>query len=276
MIRPVRAFLLITLAATLAHAAPTMDEIRQAYDAGDYKKTLSLISQAMASKDSGLDRYELLMRRGDALLHQNIRASAIHAFEDASAETDDLKKKAWARGMTMLTKSGVKPNEDRKAALERLFVSMNDKMESKVKKAEAETTLPPLESVFRELIDLGSVEFAARGESPVSKAHIERLGQRALELVDREIRRLSLRVREIRSIANDVVIVGNDNISRRGYQTNDQRELEQLRGYARKLEAFARDARASARELGFTGEKWHKTYGDAAELVDQIDAMLGL
>jgi hypothetical protein len=277
MTRPTcRAAIVSLLFVACANAAPSMDDIRRAYDAGDYHKTLTLISQALADKNADVDRYELLMRRGDALLHRNIRASAIQAFEDAASSTDDSGKKAWARGMTILTKSGVKADENRKEAMERLFVSMSDKMDARVEKAQNETTLPPLEKVFRDLLDLGAVEFAARGEIAVSKAYIERLGERALELVDREIRRLSLRAAELRSLGNDIVITGRDEISRRGYHTNDQRELESLREYARKIESLARDARTAAREIGFTGEKWNNTYGNAAELVDRIDAMLGL
>ena len=75
-------------------AAPTMAQVRETYDAGQYQPTLKSIAQCLALKGpaaDGYDRYELLTLKGECLVRLKSLAYAADAFEDAHAAVPECR-----------------------------------------------------------------------------------------------------------------------------------------------------------------------------------------
>ena len=72
---------------TANDALPTRTEMREAFDAGDYPRTLQQVARALAVKGDAArdyDRYDLLILKAEAHLRLKNTAAAAAAFDEAA------------------------------------------------------------------------------------------------------------------------------------------------------------------------------------------------
>src|SRR5688572_18927112 len=96
------------LIATAAYAAsPAETEARKLVEAGDYKQALTVIAKALNTTGGDADaddKYQLLMLRGEALLHTT-PGTASNAYAAAADLATDVRLIAPARAMVLLIRA---------------------------------------------------------------------------------------------------------------------------------------------------------------------------
>jgi hypothetical protein len=210
---------------------PSQEEIKAAFDAGEYRKTIQLATRALVLKPgtsaaAAYDRYELLMMRGEAYLHLKQNRSAGDSFAQAAKETKDDQQAAVARAMQRTLKEArgttvqrrgksavpgtpdtadlLQPDQ-REAAFRIVYDNLKDSVEPKVKAASDAHTLPPIIDALTVLADLDDLAKAGAGGDSDLAASRQELGDRAHDLIARELDRMEKDVAEIKRSAETVV-----------------------------------------------------------------------
>lgn len=208
-------------------APPSQQTIQKTFDEGDYGETIQLASRALALKGDATatyDRYEVLMLKGEAHLRLRQLRFAGDAFAAAASETDDEVKAARARATRRLIREskGLKvqrhfPKKDgpqsadlldpgaRDDALAIAYDDLRTAAAPKIKAALRARTLPPISEALERLGELHDIELASTGGDAGLLATRHDLGERAQELIGKELDRLEKSVLDIRESANTVV-----------------------------------------------------------------------
>jgi hypothetical protein len=219
-------------------ALPSEDDIRTAFEAGEYQKVVHLTSRALSVKPNAsgnaaaataatYDRYGLLTIRGEAYLHLKQIKSAGDSFGLAAKETADEQKAATARAMqrtireargtTVQRRAKAAPapgtpttadllkSDEREAAFRIVYDNLRESVTPKVKAATDARTLPPIVDALTALGDLEDLAQAGAGGNSDLAQSRQDLGDRGRDLIRRELDRMEKDVAEIKRSAETVV-----------------------------------------------------------------------
>jgi hypothetical protein len=278
---------------TALAAPPTADEIRVQAAAGNHSAALGLISQALTLKGpaaEGIDRYELLMLKGESLLQLGQAKYAADAFEDASEATNDPAKSAAAKAAEIIihrspvmkyvprtgpdsTPIDIKSPEQRRKAM---LAARNDTLASIKQKIDAALKaddLEPMMALLPALRDVVTLEIGGAGELGESKPVFAALGTRARALIAQELKGSRAHVEELNAAASEIVGFGYQ-VSRRGLYSRERKDLAAMTEYIRQIESVSRDGLRIARM--FSGEvgEWEHLATAAADLSLRIETIL--
>ena len=283
------------LIATCALAAPppTADEIRAQAAAGNHSAALGLIAQALTLKGpaaEGVDRYELLMLKGESLVQLGQPRYAADAFEDSSEVAADPTKSATAKANEVIIRRSpvlkyaprtgpdaapidIKPPEQRRKAM---LMARNDTLasiKSKIDAALKADNLEPMLALLPALRDVVTLEIGGAGELGESKPIFTALGSRARALIAQELKGSRAHVEELNAAASE--IVGNGwQISRRGLYSPERKDLAALAEYIHQIESTCRDGLRIARMLNGQAGEWEHLASNAADLTLRIETIL--
>jgi hypothetical protein len=276
-------------------AGSAASEAQRFIDGGDYKKALEVISKELASERRGTeattDRHILLNLKGEALFRLGENSLAIASFQKAAEaagrmDSPDVKFAATARANALLAKASPKhifkpPSGEpidvanpamRIPAFAALHEALAKQLAPKIAAAKNDNTLPPMFQLLPQMFDLGSLEYAAKGAATETTQILQTFGQRARELINGELQRLTIRIQHTGDMADSLSGSGgnwNGYIGRRGLTTNERKALEEDIKYLGQIEKTAVEARNAARQLGFTGEKWDPIIQTSVELINR-------
>ena len=281
------------IGAALAAPPPTTDEIRVQAAAGNHSGALGLIAQALTLKGpaaDGIDRYELLMLKGESLLQLGQPKYAADAFEDASEATNDPSKSGAAKAnevivrrspvMKYAPKTGpdttpidIKSPEQRHKAM---LMARNDilaSIKAKIDPALKADNLEPMMALLPALRDVVTLEIGGAGELNESKPMFATLGARARTLIAKELNGSRAHVEELAAAASEIVGFGYQ-VSRRGLYSRERKELAALAEYIREIESVSRDGLRIARMFGGEVGEWEHLSSNAADLSLRIETIL--
>jgi hypothetical protein len=278
---------------TALAAPPTADEIRVQAAAGNHSAALGLISQALTLKGpaaEGVDRYELLMLKGESLLQLGQAKYAADAFEDASEATNQPVQSATAKAgeviirrslfLKYVPKTGpdtapidIKPPEQRRKAM---LAARNDTLASiklKIDAALKADDLEPTMALLPALRDVVTLEVGGAGDLNESKPIFVALGSRARQLIAQELKGSRAHVEELNAAASEIVGYGYQ-ISRRGLYSRERKDLAAMTEYIRQIESVSRDGLRIARMFGGEVGEWEHLATNAADLSLRIETIL--
>jgi len=269
-------------------------EVRQAFDAADYRGALRKASQALALKMTPLspdERYAVLMLRGESLLRLNERAYSIDAFDAASraAGRKQIKKAAVAKANAVIiaraqgtlykpTHGGgvmdaidiVNP-KSRWTAMRAAFDDLTAENLSRITRALENDTLPPMLDLVPALADMYVLESATDQPRQTSQV-LKKFGAHARTLMQAEMIRIASRMDVLNDQASSWV--GTDtgygsHLDRRGLHSDERHELADLISYTGRILEAAQRARQLTLSFGFPGENWDPVIADAATLIER-------
>jgi hypothetical protein len=197
---------------------PTVEQLKAMLAQQQYQEVIRGVARCMALKGpaaQNLDRYELLLLRGEAYLRTRALPPAAEAFAAAQKETDDPARRSAARADEILVRKSrpqgylPKPSPtskpaaipileeaDRKAAFTALLNDELTAVSPKLKAAKAATAMPPIIEVARTLGDLRALELAGSGADAQVKKIGGDIGDRAHSLIDDALKQMNQRVEE--------------------------------------------------------------------------------
>jgi hypothetical protein len=242
----------------------TPAELRQMRDAGQYRICLQQIGRVRRSRnvDKEYDRYDLLLLKGDCLLHLDDPATAQLAYA-AAARSPVAQQAREGRATVLLLQRRTKMTyqsrgggaegislagkESRARALRALLQDELRASDAEIRRAAAADNLVPIRDVLPKLADFYAVERTAIGGDAQLRPILETIGQRARALIDRELDLREPTIAAVERRANQRVDVPAapggwwwGGSVRRGLHTDDRRELRDLIDYLRRVEETAR------------------------------------
>jgi hypothetical protein len=238
----------------------TTAELHQMRDAGQYRICLQQIARVLRLTDAakGYDRYDLLLLRGDCLLHLEDPATAELAYAaGAKSAVPEQAREARAMafllqrstGMTYSPKGAgqaadginVADKEGRTKALRALLQDEMRANEADFRSAITAENLVPIQDALPKLRDLYAVERAATGGDAKLRPKLEAIAARARTLIERELELSDESVGALERRANQAVDVSAGGwwwgrYARRGLYTRDRRKLRDLIDYLQRIE----------------------------------------
>lgn len=211
-----------------AESLPTEEEIRQAFEGGDYKGALQRLSRVVNLKGgagAAYDRYTLLMLKGESHLRLKQLKPAGEAFAAAARETDDemqaaaaratqrllaearafqIKRRVPAKGKKVQTADVLDPDQ-REAALRILYEDVRAVTRPKLEAALRARKLPPIAEALKLAEGLRDLELAATGGDADLNELRDDLSARARTLMSKALDRLAKDVDELKESANQLV-----------------------------------------------------------------------
>ena len=288
---------------TLAQTAPPptdTPDVQKLVDQGQYRPALQQIAKMLPQMQQSdpatrQQRYTLLMLRGECLLQLGQRSYAAQAFDAAGHAAPDPKSGAVARANAVLVrrstgnfykpKGGGAPIDtlsanSRKKAMLALDADMFAAIQPKVEAAINGNTLTPMIDLLPAMSDMDALECTANGSPGQTRQQLMAMGQRARELMNREIRRVGLRFDELMSLSDSswwggsgYTVTAGQTV-RRSFTTPQLNELQSSLAYLQQIESTARQARQFAREMGLDGKAWEPVIADSDDLIDRFNAVL--
>lgn len=236
------------------------EDIKAAYEKGDYPETLKLIGRSLALKGKaarGIDRYALLMLKAEVHLKLRATSNAINALEDAVKEAKavkDDKGMADAKALMILIKRSrnlqytpkVAAKRDaagpfditdpklRPDAIEALYVEEKAAVMPKVQDAKKAKVLPPIATALKSIVPIKDIEVAATGRGGETAATTKDLVDLAHKLMAKGLDDMVRRTATISERAEELVtrtVTRADGLSetrtrRRGLGNDDAKELK--------------------------------------------------
>lgn len=251
----------------------TRAELSQMHGAGEYRICLQQIGRILRSGnvDKNYDRYDLLLLRGDCLLHLEDPDTALIAFAAAAkspAPEQAREGRATALLLQRSTRMTYVPRDEggtadgislatREGRIKALRALLQDELRvhrPAFDRARNAENLVPMFGVLPELADLYAVERTATGGDTQLRPILEAVGRRARTLIDQELdlREPSITAVEIRanqrvdSPANAGGRWWWGGSVRRGLHTSDRRQLRDLVDYLQRVEDTARQGQQLA------------------------------
>jgi hypothetical protein len=285
---------------------PTAAELRQMRDAGQYHICLQQIGRVLrlgGGAGKGYDRYDLLLLRGDCLLHLEDPATAKLAFA-AAAQSPVAEQARAGRATALLIQRSTKMTsvprvgndtgdginiasaENRTKAMAALLRDELRASEADINRATAAEDLVPIQQVLPKLADLYAVERTASGGDASTRPILKAVGERARTLIDRELGLQEQATAGIQERANQHVAApavavagggawwwGGGDV-RRGLYTDDRRELRDLIDYLLRIEETVKMGRQIA--LSFDGDTkpWDPLIDRASKVVQHAQDVL--
>ena len=292
------------LAAAPASARPvSLEDVRADFDKGEFRAAATKADKVLFAAGSvprdaqrpDPQRYELLMLKGESLVHLHDKFGAVTAFKAAGKVAGDVQQLAAARANALVVQrsSGGKftprygggsgngridivPPESRKEAMAALRDELTAVNQPQIDAALRGEQLPAIERAFPAAADVYCLELFvggggyARADGSAGDAARE-LGRHAFELMTAEVSRCGARVDQLNQIANS------SGGSARGWDTgrlgltSQQRdELKGMLPYLSNIRDRAAEYRGVAARVGGAPQKWDALVADAQAAV--IDA----
>jgi hypothetical protein len=235
---------LVTVSQVVAQAPPgrAIEDARAQFASGDFQSCLRGTSALLSSaKRDSVERYDLLMLRGECLLRLKQRNAALPAFEAAAAVTKgrrDVARTATATATAVLVRespdltykpkgrsdrSGIDVVEPatRREAMGALFEDLKARLAPEVDKALRDKALASTNKRLRDFWELYAVEFAATGDAASTAGTLQELGGHARGLIGDELERVTTRLEQLKDVATEPAWT-NQGISHRGLNSNDR------------------------------------------------------
>jgi hypothetical protein len=276
-----------TAAAAGPQVKPTLAAAKADFDAAEYPACLGKISTLISStRSDSVERYDLLMLRGECMLRLKNRAPALTAFDAASAvgrRQNDVKRVAASTALSQLVKAS--PNlvyrspkaasdegggidiiepASRQKAMGVLLADLSEKIAPQFNKVlSEEKSLASTDAMLKGMWELYSVELAATGDTVATSEKLEALGAHAQKLIAAELDTIKTRLDQLEDLAGEPV-GGYHEATYRGLRTDERNELKQQSDYLMKVQRTVENARRIARLLGRTGERWDALLADCA------------
>lgn len=271
-------------ASVLAVAAgtpmPTAGELQQMYDAGQYHTCLQQIARALPASDrpnSGYDRFQLLLLRGECLMRLAARPQAYQAFRGAQ-DSPDTKTALTARAnVLVIDASGgflyqppgggqaidIQDPANRRKAMAALFDANSQKYRPQIDAATQASSLAPIIDVLPQLKDLVALEMTASGNDAEIRPALGAIGQRARDLIAGALQQVDAQVAQVQQRASEP-IMGQITpgspwwtaAGRRGLDTNDREQLQDAIRSADAIYNATLQGRFTAQALGGKAGPW--------------------
>ena len=280
--------------------SPAVEEALGFLESGNYTACLRKIgiqlSATNAARPGTVDRFELLMLRGECLLRMRQPASAAAAYDAAAASmktSRDVARVATATALSTLAKAspqlsytpkavGAAPidivnPESRPKALKALYDDRSTELTPEIIRALADKSLDPINALLPRAWELYSLEFATTGDAVQTVTNLKQLGTHARSLLRDELDRVAARVDVLKDVAADPTLGGNGGnggnganaaVTLRGLNEQERAELARLQERIVSLQRFAANGRRIGRLLGGTGESWDALLADCADARD--------
>jgi hypothetical protein len=201
---------------------PTMGELHALFEQGQYRVLVQTIARVIADKDAGgLDRHEMLMLKGEALLQLKEPETAADAFESAAKAASAGKERDGAHGLALLCgrcpmlfyspvpKAGEKPEkidivalQSRKRALAAFFEDELAKSSHRFQSAAAATALPPILEMTTLAANLRAIEIAGGGDGSKTRHAIDPMVHHAQSLLKEALDKMDKTVSADKAHAN--------------------------------------------------------------------------
>jgi hypothetical protein len=297
-----RLIILLIVAAMLAAPSPAappstqsiVDHARSAFASGDYAGCLRAVSRLLGSNAAPpgtVERYDLLLLRGECLLALRQQAAAAEVFEAAANvlnDRGDLKQTAAAKALAVLVRAspGLKYGSKttspggidivdpatRKDAINALRADRRAALAPDIEKALLDNSVIPTQELLPALWELYALEYVATGDVAETMADLVQLGQHARNLTAAEFARVLARLKHLRDLSREPALSDGPRqmISYRGLNSHDSSELQELANYLVKIQAALGHARRVSRLIGSIDEeeKWNALLADCAAARD--------
>lgn len=286
-----------------AHAATpqprlaTPGELQQIHDAGEYRVCLQHLARALQGTQANApERYDLLLLRGDCLLHLEDPASARIAYASVAKSpiaSQARRGRAMAlllqrsAGMTYLPRGETNPsagislaNDDaRRRALNALLADELRDGEADLRSATGAQNLVPIRDALPRLADLQAVEWCATGGDVKLKPTLAAVGTRARTLIDRELDLCEQTISVVETRANQLVDVRVSGwwwggTARRGLYTRDRWKLRDMIEYMQRIEEAAKLGQELAPAFDDAAAEWEPLVARATKAAHHAQDVL--
>lgn len=304
------AMLFVTAIPTLGVAGaapptlPTMDELREIYDSGDYRTTLQQVARAMRATGPAADAYDreqLQLLRAQALISSNDPRTAKRVLEEIANSAQPkvatharglLALLARSKGTTYTPRTGDRTPLDisdpatRKRALAAVLNDEIDGLAAAAKPALAADDLKLTIELVPKLVDLNAVEKIASDGDERTGPIVTAIGEHARTLIARELTIQEERISGIENMANTIYETERrirppgagrgwgGTITRRGLTSDERAALYDLVEYLRKIEETAKAAQRAARLADGNVEAWNDIVTQAVKVTAHAMAVL--
>lgn len=275
---------ILMCASTRAPAAalpmPTMNDLQQMYDAGQYHTCLQQIARVLPGSDrpnSGFDRLQLMLLRGECLMRLGARAAAYRAFVAAQA-SPEAKTALTARANVVLLEASnqfsykppgggqaidIQDPVSRRKAMAALFDANLQRNRPQIDTAAQAPSLGPIIDVLPKLKDLAALEVTATGGDKEIRPALSAIGRRARDLIEGALQQVDAQVAQVQQRANQPVMTPATpgsawwvTAGRQGLDTNDRRQLQDAINSADSIYNATVQGRVTAEALGGKVDLW--------------------
>jgi hypothetical protein len=290
--------IVLTVAAAQSPAAQSTQqstgEAQACFASGDYSGCLRTVSRLLAGNAAPpgtVERYELLLLRGECLLALRQQVAAAEVFDAAAnvlGEPRDLKQVAAAKALAVLIRASsnlkyksrttdsdgidIADPMTRKNAINVLRADRRAALAPDIDKALHDNSVIPTQELLPALWELYALEYVATGDVAETMADLVQLGEHARGLTAKELARVVARLVYLRDLAREVALSegARQLISYRGLNSHERRELHELADYLVKIQAALGHARRVSRLIGSTDEeqRWNALLADCAAARD--------
>jgi hypothetical protein len=277
-------------------ALPTMPDLKQMYESGEYKTCLQQLSRLMplrAENPNFVPKDQLQLLRGQCLLALEDPASALRALDQAK-DSKDQETSMHARALTALIrksprlryvpKSGGNGGEGvniadpktRRQAFAAYFADEFDSLRADAQKAVAANNLNPSIALVPRLVELSTAERIATGGNervgPIGKE----VGEHARELINAELDMQEGKIGKIERYANQLINNGGpwSGISRQGLDSNQRQDLYDLIQYLSRVVDTSENALRVAQGIQGNVQAWEGVLNRAQALRDHAQEVL--
>jgi hypothetical protein len=280
--------LLAMVAASDAPRQPSLEDIRGDFAKAEYRAALDKINKVVFSTREmpPVERFELLMMKGECQLQLTDRLGASSSFKAAAKVAGNLGEFAAARATALIIDrspmgkfnppfgSGEKPidivpADSRKKAMASLQREIWSRSQPAIDAALRANTFPPIEAAGTPMIDAYLLEVAVTGGAQETGKTMRDLGAHAFRLMQADVKRAAWRVEQFNLLANST----EDHGRRRGVHTLERGELRDMLPYLVKIRDRAHDYRSLAARLEGDEQKWASLEADAAEALAAADSL---
>jgi hypothetical protein len=266
---------------------PTMDELRQMYDDGDYQAAIQQIARVMRLRGAPADPYDrdaLQLLRGKTLLAMDDPRAAKRAFEEAQkSQQPDIAMTAHGY-VTLLTRSKLSVYTKRSGDKAQISIAdpknqaaafnalLDDELPAFQKEAAVASkadNLKPAIALVPKMLDLAGVDFAATGKCERVQPIATEVGVHARGLIQNELNAQDQKITAIENMANQLIDTGgysrshrgrggwwNNDVTRRGLVSDEREDLYELIEYLQKVEDTTKHGQAVAKAVNGDTAAW--------------------
>jgi hypothetical protein len=282
---------------------PTMDELHQMYDSGDYRTAVQQIARVMRLRGAPAQPYDrdaLQLLRGQTLLAMEDPRAAKRAFEEAqkSAQSDIAMRAHGYLALISRSKKAIYTKRtgdkaeiniaDPKTQTDAFLAVLDDELpsfQSEATTAAKADNLNPSIALVPKLLDLAGVEYAATGKNERVQSIAKEVGEHARELIEKELTTQDQRITAIEKMANQLIDTGgyvrrgrggwwNSGVTRRGLVSDERESLYQLIEYLEKIEETAKRGQTGAKAVQGDAEAWDAVTQHAQQVKAHAQSVL--
>jgi hypothetical protein len=286
---------------------PTMAELQQMYDNGDYPAAVQQIARVLRLRGAPAEPYNrdaLLVLRGKTLLAMDDPRAARRAFEEARKSEQPEVAMVASGYVTLLSRSklsiytprtGDKTSiniSDPKNQPNAFLALLEDELpacETDAAAAAKADNLNPAIALVPKLLELASVEYAATGKYERVQPIAKNVGVHARALIGNELAAQDQKITAIENMANQLLDTGgyrgggrggrrggwwNSDVTRRGLVSDERESLYQLAEYLQKVEDTARRGLSVAQAVNGETADWQTVVSEAERVKNHAQYVL--